>query len=251
MYNKYLVVFDLETTGTDRKKDHIIQFAGLKIDKATHKIADTKDLHIQPEGDYHMSIQAYMKHGVLPKDLLDKPMMKDVAKEITEFFEDSDVLTYNGNNFDIPFLKQELNKVGYDIDFLSKKIYDAFLEEKKRHGLTLEETYKRYKGKTMSEAGLNAHDALSDVKATYTVYFAQNKEETVSPTQVLTEDNFITMQEFKGQVVPCFNIGKYKFLSLEFVWSFDTGYFDWCISDKSEFLPSTKNYLRKFVNSKI
>lgn len=249
--NKYLVVFDLETTGTDKKKDHIIQFAGLKIDKATKKIVDTKNIHIQPSGDYHMSIQAYMKHGLLPKDLLDKPFLKDVAQEIVDFFDDSDVLTYNGNNFDIPMLKKELNDIGYNVDFLNRDIYDAYLEERERHGMTLGDVYKRYKGMSMDEAGLQAHDALSDVKATYTIYFAQNKQKEVKPTTILVEENIITLQEFRGKLVPCFNIGKYKMLSLDFVWSFDTEYFNWCISDKCEFSKLTKNYIKNYINSKI
>ena len=35
-----LLIFDLETTGVDKKKDQIIQFAGLKIDTETNKIVE-------------------------------------------------------------------------------------------------------------------------------------------------------------------------------------------------------------------
>ena len=35
-----IVVFDLETTGLDRTKHQIIQFAALKIDTDTNKILD-------------------------------------------------------------------------------------------------------------------------------------------------------------------------------------------------------------------
>ena len=38
-----LNVFDLETTGLDRTKDQIIQFAGIKINTDTHEILETID----------------------------------------------------------------------------------------------------------------------------------------------------------------------------------------------------------------
>ena len=38
------------------------------------------------------------------------------TQEIVDFIGDNNILTYNGNGFDIPFLKTELNKYGYDID---------------------------------------------------------------------------------------------------------------------------------------
>ena len=36
--NMILLIFDLETTGVDKKKDQIIQFAGLKIDTETKEV---------------------------------------------------------------------------------------------------------------------------------------------------------------------------------------------------------------------
>ena len=115
---KPIVVFDLETTGLDKTKDSIIQFAAIKMDRETNKLIDSLNLYIQPEGSYNISIQAYFKHGITAKFLADKPYFRDVYKQILDFMEDSDILTYNGCNFDIPFLKSELFKVGIDKEFL-------------------------------------------------------------------------------------------------------------------------------------
>ena len=38
---KPLVVFDIETTGLDKKKDYIIQFSAIKYDRETNKIIAT------------------------------------------------------------------------------------------------------------------------------------------------------------------------------------------------------------------
>jgi len=245
---KPIVVFDLETTGLDKVKDQIIQFAAIKIDRDTNKLIDSKNLYIQPVGNYQISIQAYFKHGIKVDFLKDKPHFSDVAQEILDFIKDCDILTYNGCNFDIPFLVSEFSKVGIEYSFLNVNCYDAFLEEKRRNGNTLEDTYKRYKGKSMDEAGLQAHDALSDVKATYSVFFAQQSKESYEPEKVLTEDNVITMQKFQDEIVPCFNIGKYRCISLDFVKTIDKQYLAWCISDKSNFMDSTKEYIKKFLS---
>ena len=124
-----LVIFDLETTGLDRTKDQIIQFAAIKIDTKTNQIVDQKNIYIQPEGNYQITIQAYMKHGIKADFLKDKPHFIDVAQEIYDFFEGCDILTYNGNTFDIPFLITEFEKVGITFNILDKNCYDAFLEE--------------------------------------------------------------------------------------------------------------------------
>ena len=47
-----IVVFDLETTGLDRTKHQIIQFAALKIDTESNKIIDQLNLYIKPFGEY-------------------------------------------------------------------------------------------------------------------------------------------------------------------------------------------------------
>lgn len=242
---KPLVVFDLETTGLDRTKDQIIQFAAIKINRETNEILDSKNLYIQPEGNYQISIQAYMKHGIKADFLKDKPHFIDVAQEIFDFFNDCEILTYNGNNFDIPFLITEFDKVGITFNVLDRVCYDAFMEEKRRNGIGLENTYKRYKGKTMEESGLTAHDALSDVKATYAVFYAQQKVQPYEADKILTQDNFIVMKEFQGQEKPCFSFGKYKDLSVEFVSTFDKNYLEWCVGNTSNFLPTTKDYITK------
>lgn len=243
-----LVIFDIETTGLDRTKDQIIQFAAIKIDRDTNELLDSMTQLIKPIGNYSISIGAYFKHHIMPEILNDKPHMNEVAPSIVKFFEDTDnILTYNGNGFDIPFLKTELNKYGFDIDFSNKNLYDAFLEEKRRNGISLENTYLRYTGNQMNESNLTAHDALSDVKATLTVFNAQQKIKEYGPEQSYGEDNVIVEMEFNGESKPCFGIGKYKGISVEYVASIDQNYIRWCVGDKCNFMKSTKEYISKYL----
>ncbi len=242
-----LTVFDIETTGLDKTKDQIIQFAALKMETETHKILDQINLYIQPYGTYEINTGAYLKHRISREFLEDKPYLKDVAPQIIEFFGDDDVLTFNGNGFDIQFLKYELNKYGYDIDFIGRNCYDAFMEEKRRNGISQENTYLRYKGKTMAEAGLTAHDAFSDIKATYSIFVAQQKIKEYGPEKMYGEDNVISDMDFDGHIVPCMNIGKYRNVPLEYIAQHDQGYLQWCVSDKCNFMPSSKKYIQQYI----
>lgn len=243
------VTFDLETTGLDRTKDQIIQFAAIKLEN--NKMVGELNLMIKPIGSYSISPQAYLKHGISAKTLEDKPTLGEVAQQIVDFFETPEtvsIITYNGTGFDIPFLVNALKTVGIDFSFLHYKCYDAFLEEKRRNGNKLDETYVRYAGKTMEEAGLKAHDALSDVKATYSVFYAQQKANPYNAECMFGDDNTIALCEFRGKIEPCFNIGKYKYLSVEFVKAYDRGYLEWCVSDKCNFSDATKKFIAESLN---
>jgi DNA polymerase-3 subunit epsilon len=247
MASKNIVCFDLETTGLDRTKDQIIQISMIKFNSETFEIVDTFDSYVQPVGNYNIAYGAYFKHGIKPDFLKDKPHLKDIANNIIEFFGDCDVLGYNSNKFDIPFLKVELNKYGFDIDFTKRKCYDSFKEEQKRNGNRLEETFARYVGHSMIEEGLDAHNSLSDIKATMTIFKLQNEILPVKPVEMYGEDMVIEPMEFMGTIKPCFTLGKYRQLSVEYVAKVDQNYLQWCVSDKCSFIESTKNFIRRYI----
>ena len=246
---KPLVSYDLETTGLDKSKDQIIQFAAIKIDTNKHKILDSKNIFIQPVGKYSITIQAFFKHGIKPEFLKDKPYFKDVAQEIFDFFLGCDILTYNGCSFDNSFLMAEFERVGINWDPTNFVNYDAFLTEKRRNGNTLEDSFKRYCGKTMAEAGLSAHDALSDVKATYAIFRHQNEIAPVEAEKILVADNTVALIEFKDNLEPCFTLGKYKSIPVKYVNTIDPNYISWVISEKSSFSTSTKNFIQKIIQT--
>jgi len=244
---KPLVVPDIETTGLNKETDYIIQFAAIKVDRQTGNIIDSINFYIKPTGPYNITIQAYLKHHIKPSDLEDKPTFGELADKILDFFEGSDILTYNGNGFDLPFLKNEFKRAGKDIDFRKFNCYDAFLEEKRRNSNSLGSTFIRYTGHTMEEDGLQPHDALSDVKATYKIFVEQQKVKEYGPEVRLTEDNVIIMSNFNGKEQPVFNIGKYKELPVSYVSNIDQGYLKWCVSDSASFVQSTKDYISKYI----
>ena len=244
---KPIVIPDIETTGLNKEKDSIIQFAAIKVDRTNWNIIDSINLYIKPVGSYTITIQAYLKHHIKPADLMDKPTFAEVADKIRTFFEGCDILTYNGNSFDLPFIKSEFNKIGQEFSYLNTNCYDAYLEERRRNGTNLEATFKRYTGKSMEESGLQAHNAFSDVKATFEVFKAQQEQKPYGPEELLSEDNALIINEFNNKEVPCFNIGKYKGLSISYISTIDQDYLKWCCSDEAKFVQSTKNYISKYI----
>ena len=94
---KNIVAFDIETTGVDKTRDHIIQISMVKFNPETYEVIDTYDSYVRPIGNYAISVPAYIKHKIRPEHLVDKPTIKDIADDIIKFFDDCDILTFNGN----------------------------------------------------------------------------------------------------------------------------------------------------------
>lgn len=244
---KNIVALDIETTGLDRKKDHIIQISMVKFNPETYKVLDTYDSYIKPEGSYVINIAAYIKHGIKPQFLNDKPYFKDIVKDIIEFIGDCDILSFNGNGFDLPFINLELEKHGYHIDFTTRNCYDCFQTERERYPMTLEGVYNKYMGETMNESGLEAHNSLSDVAATVEIFRKQNAEKPVEPIKIYGDCGLIKDMNFREEIKPCFSYGKYRQLSIELVAQLDQNYLKWAISPKSEFDEDTKKFIKNYI----
>jgi DNA polymerase-3 subunit epsilon len=244
----HIVVLDIETTGTDKQNDRIIQLSCIKVDSKMHKVVDTLSTYIQPEGSYTVGLGAYLKHGIKPDMLKDKPHLKDIAQDFLNFIKGCDLLTYNGLSFDLPFLMIEFKRCGIEFNPMSYRCIDAYKEELRRHPNNLEGTFERYCGKTMEQAGLKAHDALSDVKATYAVFRHQMQEGECKYEDMITEDDGIQMMDFNGNQEACFTFGKYRQVPIKIVCQVDPGYITWYLS-KPDTVPSARSLLTQIFNN--
>lgn len=241
---KYIVAFDIECTGLYRETDQIIQFSAIKYDAKTNEVVDELDLKIQPVQPYKISLGAYFKHGITPQQLVDYPHFEEVADQIVSFFGDpknNAVLTFNGNSFDIPFLAEELKRYGRTINFTDRVIFDSFLINNRLNPNDLESIYEKYTGQSMEESGLQAHDALSDVRATFEVFNKQKEQTDNLTSAIIVTDN--SLKAFRdGPVV--FNFGKYRTCEVEKIYKIDPSYIEWCLSDKCKMSDEFKTVLR-------
>jgi len=163
---KELVCFDVETTGLNSNNGHIIQLSMSRFDSQTFEIVKEKNWYIKPELDYDIEKGAQDVHGIT-KDFLELngERLRDIYPEIVEILGDCDVLTYNGNSFDIKFLYNDLKELGLSIDW-NRKFYDAYTIECMRSSRKLVDVYRKYTGHDFE----GAHDALCDVHATIEVF---------------------------------------------------------------------------------
>ena len=62
----------------------------------------------------------------------------------------------------------------------------------------------------MEEAGLQAHDAFSDITATTHIFKCQLQQGGISPEKMYGEDGVFEDRDFRGEIRPCFTLGKYN-----------------------------------------
>lgn len=244
---KNIVCFDVETTGLSQKEDFIIQLSMIKVNSQFEQL-DSRNWYIKPVHTYEIKPTAIEKHGIT-KEFLEKNgvNLKDIGQEILDFMDGCDILTYNGNSFDIGFLYKDLKIVGYELDINDKVCYDAFLLYKMMYPSTLEAVYKRCTGKDLE----GAHNALNDVIATIEVYKSlreENIEVDESAFNIVSPENTIRRIVIDGKESLVFSFGKYKDDEFMSVYYKDPQYVKWFLSNIAS--QYTFNILKKYCQER-
>lgn len=206
--DKPIVFFDLETTGTNVLEDKIIEFAAIKVnpDYSTDKYATL----INPER--HIPDEASSVNSICDDDVKDKPKFAEVAQVILDFMKGCDVGGYNVMSFDIPFLIEELNRVGLKFRYSNRRIVDAFKILIKAEPRDLSHIYENFTGKPME----NAHAAYDDSLASAEIAFRQMGKYNLPTVQELAAYGTEGMVDASGffkrdkNNTIVFAIGKYK-----------------------------------------
>lgn len=247
-----IVSFDLETTGLQPKHDHVIQLSAVKFNSTTFEIVESKNWYIRPSGNYTISPAAQATHGIT-KEFLDKNGISlDVAgREFLKMIEGCDILTYNGNRFDVNFLYTDLKNWGINFNIEGKRFYDSFGMECRFNPRDLGSVYKKYMGKDME----NAHNALADVNATIAVFKAQlekynirDEVDTYMENNIYSPEGSIRVSSKSGDpVVIVMSNGKYKDSEFMSVCEKDPQYIKWFMENvASEY---TKAVLRVYYKN--
>lgn len=244
---KDIVCFDVETTGLSQKEDFIIQLSMIKVNSQFEQL-DSRNWYIKPAHTYEIKPTAIEKHGI-NKEFLEKNgvNLKDIGQEILDFMEGCDILTYNGNSFDIGFLYKDLKIVGYELDINDKVCYDAFLLYKMMYPSTLEAVYKRCTGKDLE----GAHNALNDVMATIEVYKSlreENIEVDESIFNIVSPENTIRRIVIDRRESLVFSFGKYKDDEFMSVYYKDPQYIKWFLGNIAS--QYTFNILKKYCQER-
>jgi DNA polymerase-3 subunit epsilon len=245
---KMIITFDLETTGVDVAKDRIVQIAYVLLDDSGKAVAQNCTL-VNPQ--IPIPAEASAVHGITNEAVKDAPTFAQIAKAVAARFKGADVVTYNGNAFDVPLLINEFRRVGvpmpFDLSENGTSFYDGLVVERQLNRNTLSATYKRYTGEELE----GAHDALADVKATLVVM--QKQVALLSSLDEINPYNAVKLDSVVGRDF-IFTIGKYKDKFVWWVQKNDPSYIDWflrgnfSIVDKIAVAKDCNIDLNKFIN---
>lgn len=250
-----LVVFDLETTGTNISQDRIVELAMVKV--MPDGTIEEKCRKINPT--IPIPLETSMIHGIYDEDVKDEPTFSQIAKSLAQYLEGCDLSGFNCLGFDVPMLVEEFLRANVEFETDNRKIVDAqkifHLMEKRN----LTAAYKFYCDKELT----NAHSALADTKATYEVLVSQieryegqdvfdglgEKLSTIENDMGVLHDLTTSSRvDLAGRMtykdgVEIFNFGKHRGKPVAEILAKEPGFYDWMM--KGDFPLDTKRKLTK------
>ncbi|MGL4453695.1 MAG: 3'-5' exonuclease [Sarcina sp.] len=173
--NGDIIVFDVESTGTDVTSDEIIQIAAIKLNNKG-EVIDTYERFIKPDKSVGASAKV---HGFTDEYLSEYGLDKiEVLKEFREYTKNKLVVGHNVQ-YDINIFTSELNR--YDIgEPMFKGFYDTLDIYRRFH--PLEKNHKlEYLSEKFKTKHKPSHNAMDDIKATAEL-LVKAIEEKIRPT---------------------------------------------------------------------
>ncbi len=257
-----IVVLDLETTGLSVTKCKIIQIALLKI-FADGRPNELKTKYINPECPIPAEVTEIT--GITNEMVMNEKPFKTYAKGVLSFVGDADIVTFNGNRFDIPIFMEHMYAAGLELDMTNRKAIDVKRIFHRMERRDLKAAYKFYTGKDME----GAHDAGNDCMATAAVLesmldkyenvdFVDKHDEIIKApikndmqalhefTKDFDEIDFMGTMKYDKNGVPVFNFGKYQGMPVATSLIGDLKYYDW-IMNKGDFTRDTRKIINDIV----
>lgn len=226
---KPLAFFDLETTGTTIGKDRIIEISILKVLPDGSREGYTT--RINPGVPIPEVITTLT--GISDADVQGMPRLEAVADKINDFLAGCDLAGYNSNKFDVPFLVDELFRIGVSFDMAGRRLIDVQNIFHKMEPRTLSAAYKFYCSKDLT----NAHSADADTEATYEIFKAQlERYPEVGGKSVDELHKFTNLHntvDLAGRLVynekgeEIINFGKHKGKFVDEVFASEPSYYEW------------------------
>lgn len=176
---KPLIFFDLETTGTDHKKDRIIEIYAKKF----YPDDTTEEYYQLFNPIIPIDEEATAIHGFTNEELEKYPTFGKKASEVYNFFKDCDYAGYNCIKFDVPFLMEELTRHKQPFHPIKANFIDPYKIISKKESFKLGDVYERYFGEKFE----NAHSAKADIYATIRIFEEQIKRYELGTIEEISE----------------------------------------------------------------
>ncbi len=243
-----LAIFDLETTGVRIGRDRIVQIGIVRLRP------DGQRENYQSLVNPGMPIpaEATAVHGISDLDVAFAPRLEDIADEVLAHLAGCDLAGFNLIRFDVPFLAEELFRVGVTWDTSQVRIVDVQRIYHRMERRDLSAAVKFFLGREHT----GAHDALADVEATTDVLLAQLERYAELPRDVGGLGEFSGDRDrnpdaagklrFNERGEVCLGFGKYNNWTLESIGRNDPGYMQWLMT-KAELPGSTLAVMRNVL----
>lgn len=263
-----ICVFDLETTGLNQQQDHIVQIGATLIDPEFNEL-DHLSLYCIPEpyrSDWKIPQSASRVNGLTRQIIEDHGGIpeSEAIRRFIMFSEGHDYCGFNSNAFDVRFLYNRARALHLDWNINNRRFFDVRAIENHIHGRTLVDLFRLYTGgRTMDEVlGGQAHDALTDVRATAVVLRRQMSQEKLDWPQLAEMDcnNLLSPEgslkylvskdsggNIKEKTLALCN-GKYKDTDILEVAQKDPQYIQWAV--KNIFSDYSLSMIKKYIDSK-
>jgi len=109
------VAVDVETTGLNKSKDRVIEFAAIDLSQllnaCINQTVQSDALHLLINPEKGISAKAQSVHGISLEDLAEKPTFIRCHKQIHAFLKGA-ILVGHNVEFDVSFLTQEFQRCG-------------------------------------------------------------------------------------------------------------------------------------------
>lgn len=179
------IVFDLETTGTNRKTDRIIEIGAVKV--VDGKEVDTFDTFVNP-GRYENGVKVSIPFNIVKLTGISYDMVENAPTEkeaLRMFFEwcgdIKDVVGHNIALFDIPFLKASCKRNGVSFPFKRKVDTLSFVRKLQLQKMGYIENNKQTTLASYVGVKYDAHRANEDTSALYKILIALAKKHDTLP----------------------------------------------------------------------
>jgi len=252
-----LAFFDIESTGTNLGVDRIVELSVIKLHPDGSE--EVKTWRVNP--GMPIPLESSLVHGIYDEHIKDEPVFKEIAAQVAEFIDISDLAGYNSNKFDIPMLMEEFLRANVMFDLDKRHFVDVQNIFHQMEQRTLKAAYQFYCDKQI----INAHSAEADTRATMEVLLAQiakyegvewedkkgnRSKPVVNDVEALHHfTNLSKPVDFAGRMVynengeETFNFGKHKGKPVEDVLKIEPSYYSWMM--QGDFPLYTKRKLEE------
>ena len=162
---KPLAFIDIESTGTNKETDRIIELAIIILNPDGSEIIKCKRFN----PGMPIPAESTAIHGIKDEDVAMEPPFSKYARSIHDVIMDCDIAGFGSNFFDVPLLHKEFSRSGIYWDYTKVNFIDVGNIFKIQEPRTLSAAVKFYTGEDHSDA----HSAEADVKATIAVFKKQ------------------------------------------------------------------------------